>query len=177
MKWKLKQLSLLMLLLASFSSLMKKWLWHRMSESIRTFKRIRSFVIPTFFGNIFKRRNVTTFWNILPSDCHAKSNRHRAIISKATVSAGTLLSRMPGRCTTRPPYVTFSWRYFADLEFMFTIVVGQSRDIYGIGKSRSLIYSTTERYSKEPTHADYKVYGRAVTLLLFRYETLPVSQG
>jgi len=68
-------------------------------------------------------------------------------------------------------------RFLADLEFTFTIVVGQSRDVYGIWRSRSLIYSTTGSYSKESTHADYKVYGRAVTLLLFHYEALPVSQG
>lgn len=83
----------------------------------------------------------------------------------------------PDRCTTRLPCVTFSRCSLADLEFMFTIVVGQSRKIYGIEKSRSLIYSTTGRYSKESTHADYKVYGPDITLLLLRYETLPVSQG
>lgn len=152
----------------------EKWIRQRISESIRTFKRIHSFVIPTFFGNIFKRRNVTTSCNILPSDCHARSNRHRVIISKA-VSAGTLLSRMPGRCTR--DRLTLLSVDVISLEFTFTIVVGQSRDIYGIGKSRSLIYSTTGRYSKESTHADYKVYGRAITLLLLHYETLPVSQG
>lgn len=155
-----------------------------MSESVGTFKWIRSFVMPGFFGNIFKRPSVTTSCNTLPSDCHAKGNHHRAIISKAAVSAGASLScaNIPHARYTidvqRDRLTLLSVDVpLADLEFTFTIVVGQSRVIYGIGKSRSLIYSTTGRYSKESTHADYKVYGRAVTLLLLRYEALPVFQG
>lgn len=168
-----------MSLLASFSSLMKKWI--RWSESIGTFKWIRWFSTRAFFGNIFKRRNVTSVQHFTASDYRVRGNRHRIIISKGTISAGTWLFREYITCQVDVQPET-ALRYFQLMfsrrspEFMFTTVVGQSPNIYGIEKSRSLSYSTTGRYSKESTHADYKVYGQAITLLLLRYEALPESQ-
>jgi len=47
-------------------------------------------------GALQTKRNVTICYNILPSDCYAKGDRHRAIVSKVNLyclCASTLLSR------------------------------------------------------------------------------------